>query len=221
MAYVDFITTVHTSSPRDYLGRVTAMDKAVAAEVAGRFDQEYWDGDRAFGYGGYRYDGRWRPIAEKIAAHYDLRAGQRVLDVGCGKAFLLYELTQVVPGLEVAGLDISTYALENAKAEVRPFLKHGHARALPFADGSFDLVYSINTLHNLFLNDLWSAIAEIERVGKGGAKHITVEGYRTEREKVNLLYWQLTCRAFHTPAEWAWLFDKVGYTGDYGCIYFE
>jgi ubiquinone/menaquinone biosynthesis C-methylase UbiE len=221
MAYVDLITAVHTGTKRDYLGRVNGMDKALAAEAAVRFDRDYWDGDRACGYGGYRYDGRWRPVAERMVELYKLRAGSRVLDVGCGKGFLLYELTQVVPGLVVAGLDISAYAIENAKPEVRPFLQVGNARELPFETGSFDFVYSITTLHNLFLNDLWLALGEIARVSAGGHSHVTVEAYRTEREKVNLMYWQLTCRAFHTPQEWEWLFEKAGYTGDYGYIYFE
>lgn len=221
MPNVDLITSVHTGTKRDYLGRVNGLDKAVAAEAAVKFGREYWDGDRSTGYGGYTYDGRWRPVAERMAKLYGLRAGSKVLDVGCGKGFLLYELTQVVPGIVVAGLDISDYAIENAKPEVKSFLQVGNARQLPFADGSFDFVFSITTLHNLYLDDLWAALGEIARVSKGGHSHITVEAYRNEREKVNLMYWQLTCRAFHTPQEWEWLFAKAGYTGDYGYIYFE
>jgi protein-L-isoaspartate(D-aspartate) O-methyltransferase len=144
----------------------------------------------------------------------------RILDVGCGKGFLLYDFTQVVPGVEVAGIDLSRYAIENAREEVRPFLQVASAERLPFPDHSFDLVVSINTLHNLYLPQLWSALQEIERVGRG-AKYLVVEAYRNEREKVNLMYWQLTCRAFHTPAEWEWLFRQAGYTGDYGYITFE
>src|SRR5262249_20162000 len=149
-----------------------------------------------------------------------LQPGACILDVGCGKGFLLYELTQVVPNAQVTGLDISRYAIEHAKEEIRPFLQHGSASALPFADGSFDLVISITTLHNMYLNELWAALAEIERVGRA-AKYICVEAYRNEREKVNLMYWQLTCRAFHTPHEWEWLYRQTGYTGDYSFIYFE
>ena len=167
-----------------------------------------------------RYDGRWRAVAEAIASHYQLQPGARILDVGCGKAFLLYELSQVVPQSQVVGLDVSRYALENAKEEVRPFLIEGNAAQLPFADHSFDLVISITTLHNLYLPELWSALQEIERVGRS-AKYVCVEAYRNEREKVNLMYWQLTCRAFHTPAEWEWLFQQTGYTGDHSYIYFE
>ncbi len=220
MAYVDFVGRVHRATKRDYVGRVNAIDKAVAAEKAIQFGYDYWDGDRNFGYGGYRYDGRWRAVAEDIVKHYGLKPGVRILDVGCGKGFLAYEFTQVLPGCEVAGLDISSYAIEHAKEEVKPFLKVGHAKSLPWPDKSFDLVISITTLHNLYIYDLDAALREIERVGRGG-KYICIEGYRNEREKMNLLYWQLTCRAFHTPEEWEWIFAQAGYTGDYSCIYFE
>jgi protein-L-isoaspartate(D-aspartate) O-methyltransferase len=220
MAYVDFIMKVHKATKRDYIGRVNERDKAEAAEIACRFDREYWDGDRSTGYGGYRYDGRWRSVAEDMARHYKLEPGARILDVGCGKGFLLYEFTQVVPEAQVAGIDISPYAIENAKPEVKSFLQVGPAQSLPFPDRSFDFVVSINTLHNLYNYELHAALKEIERVGRG-AKHIIIEAYRNEREKVNLLYWQLTCRAFHTPREWEWWFQLTGYTGDYSYIVFE
>ena len=220
MAYVDFITKLHKSTARDYLRRVNSHDKAECAEIAIQWGRDYWDGERHLGYGGYRYDGRWRTVAEAMARHYRLPATGRILDVGCGKGFLLYEFTQVLPRAEVAGLDISQYALENARQEVRPRLKQGTAARLPWDDDSFDLVYSINTLHNLYNFDLQAALKEIQRVGKG-AKYITVESYRNEREKANLLYWQLTCRAFLSTKEWEWLFQQVGYTGDHGYIFFE
>src|SRR5581483_2127258 len=149
-------------------------------EVASRFGQDYWDGERQFGYGGYKYDGRWRPIAERMAKHYGLKPGMRILDVGCGKGFLLYEFTQVVPGIEVAGIDVSAYGIENSKEEVRPFLVVGDAAELPFEDRSFDFVVTLGTLHNLPVGKLWSAISEIERVGRGG-KYLMVESYRNER----------------------------------------
>ncbi len=220
MAYIEFITQVHTATKRDYLGRVNAHDKAHCAEVAGRFGRDYWDGERQYGYGGYRYDGRWRPVAQAMADHYGLAAGMSVLDVGCGKGFLLHEFTQVVPGIKVAGIDVSSYAIEHAKEEVRDSLLVADARKLPFADDSFDLVISLNTLHNLPNHGLHQALKEIERVGKVG-KYVVIESFRNEREKVNLLYWQLTCRSFYSPDEWEWMFGQAGYTGDYGCIYFE
>jgi len=220
MAYIDFINKLHTSTKRDYLGRVTAHDKAKVAESAINFDKEYWDGERHQGYGGYKYDGRWRPIAEDMARHYNLKPGTSILDIGCGKGFLLYEFTQIVPGAKIAGIDISKYAIDHAKDEVKANLKVANAAKLPFPDKSFDFVFSINTLHNLYVYDLWSALKEMERVGKK-SKHVVVECYRSEREKVNLMYWQLTCRAFHTPKEWEWIFKETGYTGDYSYIAFE
>ena len=220
MSYIEFITALHKSTKRDYLGRVNAHDKAECAEAAIQWGEDYWDGERHLGYGGYRYDGRWRPVAEAMVQHYGLPEDAKILDVGCGKAFLLYEFTQVLPKAQVAGLDISQYALDHAKEEVQPHLTQGTAAELPWPDDSFDLVYSLNALHNLYNYDLWSAIQEMERVGRD-AKYITVESYRNEREKVNLLYWQLTCRAFLSTREWEWLFEQAGYTGDHAFIFFE
>lgn len=217
---IDFTQTLHASTKRDYIARVVDHDKAVCAEVASRFGAEYWDGERQFGYGGYRYDGRWLPIAQAIARYYGLRGGDRVLDVGCGKGFLLHELTQAVPGLTVAGLDISSYALGNAKDDVKPFLQAGTAAELPYADGSFDLVLSLGTLHNLGAADLFAALGEIARVGASNA-YVMVESYRDEREKANLLYWQLTCKSFYSVADWEFVFARAGYRGDYGFIFFE
>ena len=220
MAYLDFINKIHTSTKRDYLQRVTGADKAKCARVAKVFAKDYFDGDRECGYGGYRYDGRWRPMARDLASHYGLKSGDRVLDVGCAKGFLLYDLTQVVPGLEVTGVDVSAYAIENSKEEVSSVLHVGNATSLPFPDKSFDLVVSINTLHNLRIPDLVKALREMERVARRG-KYLIVDGYRTEEEKVNLLYWQITCECFFTPDEWEWIFEQAGYTGDYACIYYE
>jgi protein-L-isoaspartate(D-aspartate) O-methyltransferase len=216
---VDLVQSLHASTKRDYRARVLEYDKAECAEVAGRFDADYWDGDRRYGYGGYRYDGRWRPLAEALAARYALTSASRVLDVGCGKGYLLYELTRVVPGLTVRGIDVSRYAIDHAKDEIRPFVSVADAAALPFDEGSFDLVVSLGTLHNLAIAALWRALEEIERVGRD-AKYVMVESYRDEREKVNLLYWQLTCKSFFGVADWEWVYARAGYRGDYGFIFF-
>ncbi|OAN45391.1 class I SAM-dependent methyltransferase [Magnetospirillum moscoviense] len=221
MAEFNFIQKLHSSTKRDYVARVVEADKAECARVAQQWGQDYWDGERRFGYGGYRYDGRWRPVAEELARHLKLKPGMRLLDVGCGKGFLLYEFTQVVPGLVVAGLDISAYAIDNAKPEIKPFLSVGDAASLPYGDGEFDAVVSLGCLHNLNLPDLWRAVGELQRVCPGTAKYVMVESFRDEREKANLLYWQLTCRSFHDPQSWAWLFGQAGYGGDWGFIFFE
>jgi protein-L-isoaspartate(D-aspartate) O-methyltransferase len=220
MAYIDFIQRIHSSTRRDYRARAFEHDKAACAEVSKQFGFDYFDGDRRYGYGGYVYDGRWRPFARDLAAHYGLAAGQRVLDIGCAKGFLLHDFLQEAPGIEVAGVDVSAYAIENAMESVAPFVQVANATHLPFPDDSFDLVVSINTLHNLRLPDLELALREIERVGRGAA-YLVLDGYRNEREKVNLMFWQLTCECFFTREEWQWLFDRVGYRGDFACIYYE
>ncbi len=220
MAYIDFISPLHKKTNRDYLARVNEFPKAEAAKLARQFGRDYWDGDRKVGYGGMHYDGRWRVVAENMVKHYGLKPGDRVLDVGCGKGFLLYEFTQACPGIEVAGLDISEYAIQNAKEEVRPFLRVGHANHLPWPAQAFDLVISITTLHNLQCFDLDQSLREIQRVSRRH-KYVVVESYRNEEEKANLLYWQLTCESFYRPEAWEWWFQRTGYTGDWSFIYFE
>uniref|UniRef100_UPI0035AF7C6C class I SAM-dependent methyltransferase n=1 Tax=Hylemonella sp. TaxID=2066020 RepID=UPI0035AF7C6C len=223
MAYIDFLSAIHKSTQRDYLARVNDPEfpKAKAAVLAKQWGYDYWDGDRRINYGGYRYmPGRWAPVGKAMIEHYGIKPGDKILDVGCGKGFQLYELTQLCPGVEVYGIDVSAYAIENAKEEVKGRLQVGSATSLPYADNEFDFVFSINTLHNLHCYDLDKALREIERVGKKN-KYICVESYRTETEKANLLYWQVTCEAFNTPEEWAWWFKQTGYTGDHSFIYFE
>ena len=220
MAYIDFVSELHKSTKRDYIGRVTSDDKAECAKIAKQYGFDYWDGDRKYGYGGYHYDGRWSSVARKIVEHYQLKAGQKVLDVGCGKAYLLYELTQIVPGLIVYGIDISQYALEHAKEEIRDQLQYGQAQDIPFDENEFDLVISLTTLHNLRVYELKKAVQEIKRVSKGNS-YIMVESFRNDNEEVNLLCWQLTCASYYSVEEWEWLYKEWGYTGDYSFIFFE
>lgn len=223
MAEVDFMSVLHKSTTRDYLARVNDPEfpKAKAAELATQWGYDYWDGDRRINYGGYRYlEGRWEKVARAMAEHYPLPSKPKILDIGCGKGFLLYDFLKIVPDAEVYGLDISSYALENSKEEIRDRLQLGNATDLPWEDNTFDLVFSINTFHNLHAYDLDRALREMERVGKSN-KYICVESYRNQTEKTNLLYWQVTCEAFCTPEEWLWWFKNCGYTGDHSFIYFE
>jgi protein-L-isoaspartate(D-aspartate) O-methyltransferase len=220
VAYLDFISLVHKSTKRDYVARVTGYPKAEAAVKAKKWDFDYWDGDRNVNYGGYHYDGRWRKVADAMVEHYGIKPGDKILDIGCGKGFLLYDFTQSVPGVEVTGVDISEYAIEHGKEEVKSSLQVCNAQKLPFEDNSFDFVVSITTLHNLYNFELDSALREMERVGKNN-KFLCVESYRNEAEKTNLLYWQVTCEAFCNPEEWDWWFMQTGYTGDHSFIYFE
>ena len=223
MAYIDLLSAIHKSTQRDYLARVNDPDfpKAKAAALAKQWGFDYWDGDRKICYGGYRYmEGRWEKVVRAMVEQYGIKPGDKILDVGCGKGFLLYDFTKVVPGLELHGIDISEYAIENSKKEIKDRLRVGNATALPFQDNYFDFVFSITTLHNLHCYDLDKALREIERVSKKN-KYICVESYRNEEEKANLLYWQVTCEAFNTPEEWEWWFKQTGYTGDHSLVFFE
>lgn len=223
MAYIDLMSPIHKSTQRDYLARVNDPEypKAKAAKLAKQWAFDYWDGDRRINYGGYRYmPGRWAPVGQAMIDHYGIKPGDRILDIGCGKGFQLYELTQLLPGIEVHGIDVSGYAIENAKEEIKDRLQVGNATSLPYPDKHFDFVFSLNALHNLHCYDLDKALREMERVGKKN-KYLCVESYRSEEEKANLLYWQVTCEAFCTPEEWEWWFKQTGYTGDHSFIYFE
>lgn len=216
---LDIVTPLHKRTARDYVGRMQD-DKIHCMEVAKRYGYDYWDGDRRYGYGGYRYDGRWGVVAERLIEQYQLAPDATILDVGCGKGFLLHELKLRLPQARIAGFDISEYGLKNAKPEVLPYVFPFDAgQPYPYANDEFDLVISLGTLHNLPLPRLTAALREIQRVGKRG--YVMVESYRSDAELFNLQCWALTCESFLRPEEWAWLFGEVGYGGDYEFIYFE
>ena len=216
----NFVSSLHKQTKRDYIKRMV-NDKVNCSEIAKKYEKEYWDGDRKFGYGGYKYiPGRWRDVAQKLINTYNLKSNSSVLDVGCGKGFLLHEMKLLLPDLKVTGFDISKYALAEAKAEIKKDLFiHDAKKTYPFEDKQFDLVISLGCLHNLKIFELESALKEIERVGKQG--YIMLESYRNENELFNLQCWALTCESFFNQNEWIWIYEKFGYKGDYEFIYFE
>lgn len=212
MAEVDLLRR-YPRIRRDVTARREARSPGAVA-MAKQFGREYFDGDRSTGYGGYRYDGRWVPVAEDIAAHFELTSGASVLDVGCAKGFLMKDLRDVVPGLEVIGIDISSYALGNALPECRRRLVRATAAALPFRDRSFDVVLSINTLHNLPRAACVTALQEVERLGRRGA-FVQVDSYLSAAQRDLFLDWVLTAETHDAPDGWRTLFEEAGYTGDY------
>ena len=183
--------------------------------VARRFDREYFDGDRIYGYGGYSYQSRfWQPVVPTFQSHYGLTNQSSILDVGCAKGFMLHDFRGLIPGIKVCGIDISDYALQNALPDVKPFLQKGNANKIPFPDKSFDVVISINTIHNLPIEECKQALREIQRVTKKYA-FITVDAYRDEEEKQLMDMWNLTAKTYMHVGEWKALFKEVGYQGDY------
>lgn len=189
----------------------TEADRALARQ----FGKEFFDGDRRNGYGGFNYFPRfWQPVIPTFQEYFGLTAASSVLDVGCAKGFMLHDLAELIPGITVKGVDVSSYAIENAMDDMKPHVQVGDARSLPFADKSFDVVISINSIHNLNRADCAQALREIERVSKGSA-YITVDAYRTEEEKTRMYAWNLTAQTIMHVDEWIAFFDEVGYTGDY------
>ncbi len=217
---LNLVTPLHQATRRDYVARM--VDAKVQCMLKAReYEADYWDGDRRFGYGGYRYiPGRWQPVAQGLIDAYGLKPGMKVLDVGCGKGFLLHELQLLMPELQLTGFDVSNHGLAGRPPGFKGTLfRHRAQDAYPFADKEFDLVISLGCLHNLRIFELEKALAEVERVGRQG--YVMLESYRNEQELFNLQCWALTAESFFDTAEWLWLYRHFGYSGDYEFIFFE
>ena len=216
---LDLVTHLHKKTQRSYIDRMVD-DKVHCMLKAKEYEFDYWDGDRRYGYGGYKYDGRWKVVAEKLIEIYNLQSNVKILDIGCGKAFLLYELKQLLPDAEIHGFDISNYGISVAPGTIKEHLfLHSAQDKLPYENQYFDLVLSLGCFHNLRIFEIQTAISEMERVGKN--KYIMLESYRNEQEQFNLQCWALTCESFFDTDEWIWVYNHFGYTGDYEFIYFE
>ena len=202
----------HSSRPIDERGKqITEAHR----QIARRFEKDFFDGDRLYGYGGYSYHPRfWQATVKRFRDYYRLADDASVLDVGCAKGFMLHDFKELMPNLTIAGIDVSQYAIEHAKESVGQFLRIGNARDLPYNDNSFDLVISINTVHNLPLKDCKQALREIQRVSRADA-FIMVDAWRTEEDKEQLLKWNLTGLTYMHTDEWKGLFEEIGYQGDY------
>ena len=216
---VDYVTQLHQSTSRNYIDRMMD-DKVHCMKKAKEYEADYWDGDRRFGYGGYKYlAGRWKPVAQALIKNYNLSNESSVLDIGCGKGYLLYEMKLLLPNLRISGFDISNHGIATAKQEVKEQLFiHRAQDPFPFQKNEFDLAISLGCLHNLRIFELEIALKEMERVASNG--YLMLESYRNEQEQFNLQCWALTCESFFDTKEWVWLFEHLGYKGDYEFIYF-
>jgi SAM-dependent methyltransferase len=204
----------YPKASRDLTTRLKTKSGEVRA-IARQFGQEFFDGDRKHGYGGFSYDSKyWSPVIPDFEQHFGPLTNKSLLDVGCAKGFMLYDLTRLVPGIQVAGIDISDYAIQNSVPEMRPHLQVADAKNLPFEDDNFDVVISINTIHNLDLEDCKEALREISRVSRGKS-FVTVDAFSSEEERTRMMAWNLTAKTILSVEEWVELFHEVGYEGDY------
>lgn len=201
-------------SPRNLEQRENEKTPDVRA-LARQFGREYFDGERQTGYGGFHYDPRfWQPVIPDFVSHFGMTPTSSVLDVGCGKGFMLHDMTELIPGITVQGIDVSSYAIQNSLDSVRPFLQVANAKDLPYEDDSFDFVFAINTVHNLEREECGQALREIQRVARVGA-FVTLDAYRDEEEMRRMHQWNLTGMTIMSVEEWKQFFQDVGYDGDY------
>ena len=216
----NFVTSLHQATKRNYLERMND-NKIFCMKISKKYGAEYWDGNRRFGYGGHKYiKGRWEKVARRLINTYKLNNSSSILDIGCGKGYLLYEIKKILPKIKILGIDKSRYAIQNSKPEIKKFLKIGIAeKKINFSKNSFDLVISLGCLHNLKIFELEIAIKEINRISKKA--YIMVESFRSNTELFNLQCWALTCESFLSPKDWKWIFKKLKYKGDYEFIYFK
>lgn len=216
----NYVTSNHEKTSRNYLERMT-NNKVKCMSIAKKYAFDYWDGDRKYGYGGYKYiKGYHTVLAKKLIKDYSLNSQSKILDIGCGKGYLLYEIKKIIKNAKIYGLDISRYAKNNAKTEIKKNIKIWDVNnKLDFHNQFFDLVISINTLHNLKIKNLHQCIQEIERIGKD--KFICVESYRNNLEQFNLQCWALTAETIIDEESWKWIFKNSGYSGDYEFVYFQ
>lgn len=219
MKRVELITKAHQTTRRDYWPRMKPGKEKIMAEAL-KYSESYWDGDRIHGYGGYKYDGRWSSVASNLVETFRLNDQASILDLGCGKGHLLYELWHQNNSFHIEGIDISQYAINNAKSELGKRVRCDDLRNNNWiGNKNWDMLLSINVLHNLEIRDLFEALEKIETSAK--QKYIVVESYETELDLLNLQCWSLTCKSFYSVKDWEWIFKKTGYTGSYEFIFFR
>ena len=183
--------------------------------IARKFGKDFFDGDRKVGYGGFNYDPKyWTKVVRDICDYYKLKSEDKILDIGCGKGFMLYDFLKLNPQFDVFGIDISEYAIENCIESLKGKLRIGNAISLPYPDNHFDLVISINTHHNLDGEDIIKAFNELQRVTKKNS-YIVLDAYSNEKEKEELINWNLTAKTIKHVKGWKKFFEQINFKGDF------
>ena len=215
-----FLQKNHNLTKRNYLHRMID-EKVECMKIAKKYGKQYWDGNRRYGYGGYKYiPGRLTPIAKKIIREFKLNSNSKILDLGCGKGYLLFEILKLIPKIKITGLEISKHAVKNSSPTIAKYIRHKDAKKkLPFKSKEFDLAISFGLFHNFNLLELERALKEFNRIAD--KKYLMVESYRNDKELFNLQCWALTCESFFSVDEWLWIYNNFNYSGDYEFIFFE
>ena len=216
---LNIVSSLHKKTKRNCLSRMID-NKVFYMKLAKKYSKDYWDGSRKAGYGGYKYiKDYWKPVAIKLIKEYKLTNNSSILDVGCGKGFLLFEIKKLLPNIIISGFDLSKYAILRSPKNIKKNLfVYDAKKRFPFKDKKFDLVISLACIHNLNVFELKNCLVEISRVGK--KQYVMAESYRNDQELFNLQCWALTCESFFNPKEWKWIFKESNYIGDYEFIYF-
>jgi cyclopropane fatty-acyl-phospholipid synthase-like methyltransferase len=216
---IRLISKNHYRTNRNYFKRM-ADQKIKSMGISKKYAFDYWDGSRRFGYGGYKYDGRWKTVAKKLIKKYKLNKNSKILDIGCGKGHLIFELSKILNSKNVYGIDLSKYAKKNSPSLIRNKISCLDARKkMKYKKNYFDLVISINLIHNFSINEIFLFIKNILDISK--KTYLATESYRNDKELFNLQCWALTCETFLSPKEWIWIFKEFKYNGDYELIFFE
>lgn len=216
----NFLSLRHNRVKRNYLSRMKS-NKVYCMKIAKKYGYDYWDGDRQYGYGGYKYIKNYHLLLiKKLIKRYKLNNKSKILDIGCGKGFFTYDLKQTINSDFVFGTDISLYAKKNAhKSFSKKIQIHNLKNKFKFKNNQFDLVICTNVLHNLKIKNIIGALKEIIRISK--KQFICVESYRDEKEQFNLQCWALTAETLVDTKTWKWIYKKSGFKGDYEFIYFK
>jgi SAM-dependent methyltransferase len=220
MKKLNIVNSLHHSTKRNYIERMI-NNKVTCMKIAKKYEYDYWDGNRKHGYGGYKYiPGRWSPAAKRLIKEFKLTNKSKILDVGCGKGYLLYEIKKILPQIQVVGFDISKYGIKNSHPNIKRYLfNHDIKKKTKFKKNEFDLVISLGCFHNLKIFDLMNALKEIGRISKKA--YIMVESYRNDKELFNLQCWALTCQSFFSDDQWEYILKNVNFNGGYEFIHFK
>ena len=216
---IKLISSNHKKTKRNYLKRMM-FQKVKSMTISKKYSYDYWDGKRQYGYGGYKYDGRWKHIAKKLVKKYQLNKNSKILDIGCGKGHLIYELSKLLKSKNIFGFDISKYAKKNSLSAIEKNIKYYDAtKKIKFKKNNFDLVISINVIHNFSIDKVFNFLKNIIYISKN--TYIATESYRNDKELFNLQCWALTAESFFSAAEWKWILKSNRYFREYELIYFS